>query len=52
MQGSSVDIKKSISPSVKENLRYIETTLEQSMDLVVREFRLGNGQAAVRPTPL
>ena len=46
MSGSLIEIKEKVSPSLKENLAVIRQAVGDSMDVVVREFRLGNAQPA------
>ncbi|MDO4733035.1 MAG: spore germination protein [Bacillota bacterium] len=45
--GSRVKLKKQISRDLEENLREIRAATADSMDIVLRRFRLGNGQEAV-----
>ncbi len=46
MQGSRAENNAPISHAVKDNIAFIERSLEKSLDIVIREFRLGNGQEA------
>lgn len=46
MSGSRIKLKPNISPSVKDNIAYIRSQIGNSMDIVIKEFRLGNGQPA------
>jgi len=47
MSGSKIELKSDISPSVKNNMVYIRSQIGESMDIVIKEFRMGNGQDAV-----
>ena len=46
MSGSKINFRTMISPSAHENVEYIRSALEGSIDIVIKEFRLGNGQQA------
>ena len=46
MAGSKIELKSAISPSAHENVEYIRSVLEGSIDIIIKEFRLGNGQPA------
>lgn len=45
--GSRIELPSVISPSVEKNIRTITDSTAESMDVVLRRFSLGNGQAAV-----
>lgn len=44
--GSRIELKKQISRNLEENIQAIYASTAASMDIVVRRFRLGNGQEA------
>ena len=46
MSGSKIKFRAEISPWAYENVAYIRNVLEGSIDIVIKEFRLGNGQKA------